>query len=255
MLEQPNTSFYTFDVPEPDISYPQTARNLVSVLSQHQDSAADFEFVQHDGQIHISRFVTDENINRSFRQKLGDGIEAMALTEATPCKLKVPKSGLIEKAHFEREAPAEVPLECGIVEIEIREVGLNSLVCCLLNALNTRLLTAKDVQLMSGEVESEHGTYIHNQCGVVRRVGKNVAELRPGDRVVIMAPCQLSTRQRVPEWACSLLRQEEKFDVSQCSFAYIVTQLTLYRLFATCHIRIQQPSGQFITELGSSSVK
>lgn len=41
-------------------------------------------------------------------------------------------------------------------------------------------------------------------------------QLRAGDRVVVMAPSHFGTFERVPEWACYKLQDDEKLAV--CEF-------------------------------------
>lgn len=81
------------------------------------------------------------------------------------------------------------------------------------------ILTAfdQDLYVLAGKVDTKDGTCTLEYSGVVTKVGTGVTNLAPNDRVVVMAPGHFQTTERVPEWACHKLRDNEDFNVSSSS--------------------------------------
>ena len=52
-------------------------------------------------------------------------------------------------------------------------------------------------------------------AGVVTDVGADVRGLKPGDRVVAMAPGSFASYERLPHWAVCKLQDEEGYTVTQ----------------------------------------
>lgn len=65
----------------------------------------------------------------------------------------------------------------------------------------------------SGRVGTRGATSSLECAGVITRVGARVLSLKPGDRVVAMAPGHFSTLESFPEWACEKLRDSEDYNV------------------------------------------
>lgn len=72
----------------------------------------------------------------------------------------------------------------------------------------------KDVHVLTGRIDTKNGTCSAEIAGIVKRVGSAVTKFSPGDRVVVMAPGHFGTVERVPEWACCILREDE--DLAVC---------------------------------------
>lgn len=66
---------------------------------------------------------------------------------------------------------------------------------------------------MSGRIDTKNGTCSAEIAGIVRRVGSQVTKFAAGDRVVVMAPNHFATVEKVPEWACCKLRDNENLAV------------------------------------------
>ena len=71
----------------------------------------------------------------------------------------------------------------------------------------------QDIYVLSGKVETKKGTSAIEFSGVVKAVAKDVQDLRPGDRVCVVAPNSFRTTERVPAWACHKMLPEESFEV------------------------------------------
>lgn len=68
-----------------------------------------------------------------------------------------------------------------------------------------------------GAIDTKHGTCSLECTGIVVQVGNNVASLKVGDKVIVMAPGHFATFEDVPEWACCKIGEDDDLNVS--SFA------------------------------------
>ena len=217
MLEQPSLQFFTFDLDTIDIEPEKTASNIIAVLKQGQDDFKDYEFVQSRGVIHVSRFVPDDALNESFREKQGDDTVKMSLSEAKPVQLTLDRVGQFDTIHF-KQIHSEDPRP-GEVQVEVKAVGMN----------------AKDLYVLGGKVDTKDGTSTLEFSGVIEKIGHGVTNFRPGDRVVVMAPSFFKTSEIVPEWACQKLEPSEDFNTM--STLSVVYATALYALHHRAHIK------------------
>ncbi|MCJ1346998.1 hypothetical protein MMC31_005218, partial [Peltigera leucophlebia] len=195
MLEQPSLKFFTFDVDDIISHVQQTAEHLVSILKQKSNSI-DFEFIQRQTVVYVSRFVPDDTLNKSFMQKQGSERTEMPLQEAKPVKLSIERVGQFDSLFF-RQVKLQGLLQATGIQVQVTSVGLN----------------AKDFYMLAGKVDTKNATCSLEFCGTVERIGSAVSSLAPGDRVVVMAPTHCQTSQVVPEWACQKLEDHEDFNV------------------------------------------
>ncbi|KAI2468602.1 polyketide synthase [Annulohypoxylon bovei var. microspora] len=218
MMEQPSTKFYIFDVDDIHLHTERTFANLVLVLRQ-RSGTVDYEFAQSKGIVHVSRFVPDDELNSKFRQKQGASLIETPLGRAKPAQLTISEVGNFDTLHFERFAlPAE--LSSDEVQVSVKSVGLN----------------AKDFYALAGKVDTKDASCTLEYCGVIERVGIQVVDLAPGDRVVVMAPGHFRTSEIVPFWACQKLLGNESFDV-MCTLP-IAFATALYALRDRAQLRV-----------------
>ena len=125
MLEQPSLDFFTLDVD--GTSQPRvTAEHVIDILMQANDgSVCDYEYVERQGVIHVSRFVPDETLNETFRQKQNAQPMEMTLQEARPSQLSIQNVGQLDTICFQQDLDQK-PLDPDSVEIEVRSFGLNA---------------------------------------------------------------------------------------------------------------------------------
>ncbi|KAL6719446.1 hypothetical protein ACLMJK_003686 [Lecanora helva] len=217
MLEQPSLRFFTFNLDTIDIEPEKTASNIIAVLEQGHGNFKDYEFVQSGGMVHVSRFVPDDSLNEPFREKQGDDVMEMALSAAKPAQLTIDRVGQFDSIHF-KQIHSETP-KAGEVQVEVKAVGMN----------------AKDLYVLGGKVDTKDGTSTLEFSGIVEKTGYGVTELRPGDRVVVMAPSFFKTSEIVPEWACQKLEPSEDF--CTMSTLSVVYATALYALHYRAHIK------------------
>ena len=82
--------------------------------------------VKHQGIVHISRFVADENMNTAFRQKQGDQAMLKPLKQVGSLRLTIEKLGQFDSLAFKEDIPSSDELDVNFVEIEVKAVGLNA---------------------------------------------------------------------------------------------------------------------------------
>lgn len=127
MLEQPSLRFFTVDVDDISTNLNHTTQNILSVVKQGlEDTIRDFEFIQHSGVLHISRFVPEELNNLTFRKHQGYESVILPLEQAKPAKLAIGKVGQLDTIHFASQEPDDEPLAIGFVEVDVKAVGLNA---------------------------------------------------------------------------------------------------------------------------------
>lgn len=213
MLEQPSLRFFTIDIDKPNIDIDISVRNIIAIVEEaHTINVPDFESVQHQGLLHTSRFVPEEKMNATFRQKQTDHPVSKPLGESKPSHLTIGSVGQFDTLSFKQTAASSANLMQGYVEVEIKSIGLNS----------------RDFSVFSGKLESK-GTASSSECaGVVTKVGDKVTSLKPDDRVVVMAPGHFATVEAFPEWTCEKLQDNEDFTVA--SILPIAFSTALYAL-------------------------
>ncbi|KAI8963504.1 polyketide synthase [Daldinia sp. FL1419] len=238
MLEQPSLRFSVLDIGKTcvDVSREKlipTYANIAKVLVASNDFD-DKEFIQVDDLLYISRFVPDTELNSLFRRRLnsptqGD-INTKPLFEASPARLMIDQPGSIDTLHFqEMQDHSEVP--AGFIDIDVKAVSIN----------------AKDIYTMMGRVGTPEGTTSCELCGVVISVGLNV-DLKPGDRVVVLAPTHFSTIERVPAWTAHKLLPGEDFPtMAALSVAYTTA------LYALCDRAQLRPGESILIHAGAGA--
>ncbi|XXG99710.1 hypothetical protein Hte_006051 [Hypoxylon texense] len=218
VLEQPALRFITFDVDDVSTDMARTARNIIHVLAQSVTSSFDSDFIQRSGIVHISRFVPDDGLNASFRQKQGSETQGLNLMEAKPVQLSIASNHQLDSIFFKQISN---PHELGStdIEIEIEAVGLN----------------AKDYYALTGKVDTRDATCTIEYGGVIRRIGSAVRDFSPGDRVIAMAPGKFKTHEIVPSWACQKLLPEEDMDI-MCTLP-VAYSTAIYALLARANLQ------------------
>ena len=235
MVEQPALKFITFDVDDCQSDVEQTSRNIMHVLARSGVETEDREFAQRGGVVHVSRYVPDDRLNESFRQKQGLQTQRLALAKAKPAQLAIGMAGQLDSLFF-KQLPASIESQVlgpSHVEVEVQTVGLN----------------AKDYFAVMGRVDTRDATCTLEHCGVVLRTGCSVDSLKPGDRIVVMAPGKFKTTEVVPQWACQRLEDGEDAAV-MCTLP-LVYSTALYALQNRANL---QPGESVLVHAGTSAV-
>lgn len=219
MLEQPALQFLTYDINNPSKDPERSAQNILDVILGRDRALADYEYVENDGVVHISRFTPDNDLNSAFRQKQGSEKVDLSLQEAQPVQIALDQPGQFDNIYF-KQIELPTTLAPNEVQVQVKAVGLN----------------AKDLYVLAGKVDTPNSTCTLECSGIVERTGAEVKDLHIGDRVVVMAPGHFKSSEIVPEWACKKLRSDEDF-ATMCTLP-LVYSTAIYAL--TMRARLQR---------------
>lgn len=127
MLEQPSLRFFTLDIDNPDVDVDLSVQNSgVIVEEAHSIEVPDFESVQHEGLLHISRFVPENTLNATFRQKQNGQVISQPLGQSKPSCLTIQSVGQFDTLAFTKTVAVSGDLKADHVEVEIKSIGLNA---------------------------------------------------------------------------------------------------------------------------------
>ena len=127
MIEQPALNFLTFDVQNTKSDFDPTASNIAVILDEAlRGQISDYEYLQQEGFVCVSRFVPDPRLNEVFREKQDAQIKSMQLQESTPCRLTIDAPGQLHSIHFEKMDDQETNLPPDFIEVNVKAVGLNA---------------------------------------------------------------------------------------------------------------------------------
>ena len=127
VLEQPSLRFFTFDIDDPEADQDASIENLLATVEDLiSDEIPDSETVQKKGIAHISRFVPEEVMNETFRQKQGDRATLKPLGQTKPSRLTIKSLGQFDTLAFKQDPPSSTELKVDFVEVDVKSIGLNA---------------------------------------------------------------------------------------------------------------------------------
>ncbi len=133
VLEQPSLRFFTHDIDNPDADPETSITNLFTTLNDvHSADCQDLEVVEKYGVPFTQRFVPEEGLNETFRQKQGNRIAVKNFGESKPVRLTIQSVGQLDTLAFKPETSGDVDLRADFVEVDVKSVGLNAKVCIVL---------------------------------------------------------------------------------------------------------------------------
>ena len=127
VLEQPSLRFFTYDIDNPGADQEGSIANILATLRQLQtEEIPDLETVQKNGIALLSRFVPEETMNETFRQKQGGKATTKSLGQMTPARLTIKNIGQFDTLAFKEDGPSSVQLRSNFVEVNVKSIGLNA---------------------------------------------------------------------------------------------------------------------------------
>lgn len=130
MLEQPSIKIATFDIDQKFLDIRTTASNVAYTFNSFiKATAADLEFVQRNGAVHVSRWVPNEELNRLFQIKQESRSTKRSLESADTLVLDIARAGQLETLRFFEDRPKGIAhrrLSGDQVEIEAKSFGMNA---------------------------------------------------------------------------------------------------------------------------------
>ena len=137
ILEQPSLKLLAFDVDD-YVSDPDTvADNIMSALDQSlHDPSPDYEYIHHNGNLYVSRFMVDEKMNRDFNQRGNATKITTTWEQAGHCQLAIDHVGQLDTLHFEALSKPVNQLDPDSVEVQVKFISLNAKVSMTLRSNN-----------------------------------------------------------------------------------------------------------------------
>ena len=128
MLEQPSLKFLILDVDsESPKELAASKLNMPLILNQVLKSTMpDYEYLQSNGVLHISRFVPDEPMNKTFQQKMDNETAIVPLHSAGYCELNMKRVGQMDTLHFVQNSRNSESLLPDHLEVHVKCVSLNA---------------------------------------------------------------------------------------------------------------------------------
>ena len=130
VLEQPSLRFFSHDIDDPDADPGASISNIFRTLDDlHNDDCLDLEVVEKQGVPFTQRFVPEEDLNETFRQKQGNRFAVKRLGDNKPVRLTIQSIGQFDTLAFKPETNGDEELKAGFVQVDVKSVGLNAKVC------------------------------------------------------------------------------------------------------------------------------
>lgn len=161
------------------------ARAIAQIVIKMHHGQAEEEYAERGGCLYIPRLMPDMAVNTFKRAETeGNGPVLQDLFQTqTRVQLLAERVGTLDLVWHETDEGGQVPkLEDDWVEVGIEAIGVNF----------------KDVATTMGIVpENEHA--LGCECaGMVKRVGQDVTDFRPGDRVIVLRNATFANICRAP---------------------------------------------------------
>ncbi|KAJ5101357.1 hypothetical protein NUU61_003579 [Penicillium alfredii] len=214
--EIPDAKLVTLDV-QSTLS-PATNVAIDQVLRKVQASHdGETEYAERDGVVVIQRVIPDIKLN-SFKTAEHKGLDPVVrglhATEAQ-VRIQAEKIGTIESLTWCETAVAEVPMEPGMVEIEVKAVGVNF----------------KDVATTMGIVPENEYTIGCECAGVIKRISPGLDRFSIGDRVACIQSGTYANRVQCHPDRVYVIPDNMSFeDASTIPLAYSTAIYALYHL-------------------------
>ncbi|KAI0473335.1 putative polyketide synthase [Xylariaceae sp. FL0804] len=216
--EDPQAKLTTLDVQSPGSS--ATAWAIERVLQQLRNSdGVETEYAERDGILLLQRVKPDMGVNGFKAAENGRGLEMVSKnlheTEAQ-VRIQAEKVGTLQSLTWCEVAVGEVPIEPGMVEIEVMAVGVNF----------------KDVATTMGIVPENEHTIGCECAGYVKRIAPGLAtSLKVGQRVAAMRSGTYVNRVQCPHERVHVIPDAMSFeDAATIPLVYLTAIYSLYYL-------------------------
>ena len=132
MAEQPSLEFFVVDIDDLWENIDLTVSNLLAVLKGGPETFKDYEYLQKNGVLHVSRFVADSKANQNFQKRKTAESSAKSLQEVGLSRLSIKEPGQMDTLQFIQGSRLELIPE-NYLEIYVKAVGINAkvLLCYL----------------------------------------------------------------------------------------------------------------------------
>ncbi|KAI3329679.1 putative polyketide synthase [Ustulina deusta] len=217
--EDPQANLTTLDVEAAGgASTSWVIRQILQKISAGVD--VETEYAERGGVIHLQRIVPDDKVNTFKAADVsGKGLQTEVRSlHANPAQIRIQaeKIGTLQSLTWCETAIGEVPMEPGMVEIEVMAVGVNF----------------KDVATTMGIVPENEYTIGCECAGYVKRIAPGVqTTLKVGDRVAAMRSGTYVNRVQCPHERAHVIPDSMSFeDAATIPLVYLTAIYSLYHL-------------------------
>ncbi|KAJ8063559.1 hypothetical protein OCU04_007431 [Sclerotinia nivalis] len=213
--EDPLAKLVTLDVQA--ATGPATSWAIDQVLRKLPVST-ETEYAERDGILLIQRIVPDIKVNEFKAAESGKGLEPVSkglhATEAQ-VRIQAEKIGTLQSLTWCETAIGEVPIEPGMVEIEVMAVGVNF----------------KDVATTMGIVPENEYTIGCECSGYIKRIAPGISKFKIGDRVACMRSGTYVNRVQCPYERVHVIPDSMSYkDAATIPLVYLTAIYSLYHL-------------------------
>lgn len=215
--EDRGSSLTTLDIEygESPSAYSAIERVLKCLMKPTPKMGIESEFVERGGVIYINRILPDEPLNQVKEDGPFGGAPVIRSLHdvSTVAMIRAERLGTLEALCYSEMSAEEVPVEHGMIEVEIYAAGLNF----------------KDVAVTMGIVpENEHLLGLEG-AGIVRRVGKGADRFKIGDRVAVLRNGTFANRIQCPIERAHHIPDSLSFeDASTIPLVYLTSVYSLF---------------------------
>ncbi|KAJ6172240.1 polyketide synthase [Penicillium chermesinum] len=209
MIEQPAAEIYSLEL-YPNAQPADISRYVAGVITRPEGCPPDYEYLQSEAGLLVSRGVPDEPMNAYFRRKEQGRAIMDSLDRAGPVSLSMEKPGQLNSVQFVKTPQANLGQDDVLVQVSW--IGLN----------------AKDVYALAGRVQTPGATCSGEFTGTILAVGSAVTNLTVNDHVAVLFPGHFSSHEVVPAHNCVKLDPQD--DLRSFASVLVVFATALYAL-------------------------
>ena len=222
--ENPSLALTTLDLDyERPIDDVTNIDNFLQVLASLANTTIhtrpDWEYAVRDNKILIQRILLEQGVNDMLSTFLTQPKPEQAVFKKfeRALALRIGTPGRLDTFQFEDDPIYNRSLKAGDVELETKGIGLNF----------------KDIMAAMGQLEELD---LGLDCsGIVSRIGSEVKNIRPGDRVMTWTPGSFRTFVRSPESMC--VHIPEGMSLGTAASLPLVYSTAYYALYEVAKIR------------------
>ncbi|KAI1462952.1 polyketide synthase [Daldinia caldariorum] len=209
--ENPTSKFLFVDIdPASDVKDPNLAKSIIdrelALQSKSTGESEDHEFVWQDGCLWVSRVVPDTALGE-FYEKLEmhpSRAEMLPFGRHGPVRAAFETPGILTSLYFKPYEEMWKPLPQDWIQVKVAAVGLNW----------------KDLAISAGRFDMNN--FSSEFSGVVDKVGADVVDFRPGDKVYGMGKGHFGNYVRTPARLAQRMQEGDDFvDVATMPLVYM----------------------------------
>ncbi|KAH8657763.1 putative polyketide synthase [Xylariales sp. PMI_506] len=214
--EEPQIRFITLDVEN------SSGANTIDAISSCLNllitsKSKDYELVERQGVLYVSRILPDGPLNEAKFEETRPKptITKDLYDQENSIRLRTGHLGNIDSLYYEEVSPRQLPLGTNQVEVELHAAGVNS----------------RDLDVVLGGVPSDKYSLGIEGAGIITRVAIDVTNVKPGQRVVVMANGSFGNRIQTTSQRVYPIPNSMSFDdAATLPFAYLTAIYALIRL-------------------------